>query len=71
MGTICQNSISNTLDHKWEQYCKQLYYSVSSIRDALTSGLGESNETIWETLEIVNLSEEIQSITNEVRNNPI
>ena len=46
MGTILQTTV----------------LPVSSIREALTSGLGESDETIWETLEIVNLSEEIQTL---------
>ncbi|QNI53644.1 ABC transporter family protein [Synechococcus sp. BIOS-E4-1] len=36
--------------------------SVSSIRDALTSGLLTPDEQIWETLKMVNLEEEIQSL---------
>lgn len=46
MGTILQTTV----------------LPVSSIKDALTSGLGESNETIWRTLELVNLSEEINAL---------
>ena len=46
MGTILQTTV----------------LPVSSIREALTSGLGESDKTIWETLETVNLSEEIQAL---------
>ena len=34
---------------------------VSSIKEALTSDW-RSNDTIWKTLEIVNLSEEIQAL---------
>ena len=36
--------------------------SVSSIRDALTSGLLISDEQIWKTLKLVNLEGEIQSL---------
>ena len=46
MGTILQTTV----------------LPVSSIKDALTSGLGESNETIWRTLELVNLSDEINAL---------
>ena len=46
MGTILQTTV----------------LPVSSIKDALTSGLSESNETIWRTLELVNLSEEINAL---------
>ncbi|WP_114992290.1 peptidase domain-containing ABC transporter [Synechococcus sp. UW179A] len=36
--------------------------SVSSIRDALTSGLLSPDEIIWKTLKLVNLESEIQSL---------
>lgn len=46
MGTILQTTV----------------LPVSSIKDALTSGLGESQENIWKTLELVNLSDEINAL---------
>ena len=46
MGTILQTTV----------------LPVSSIKDALTAGLGESEENIWKTLELVNLYDEIQAL---------